>query len=148
MPVGVTLDEVVGDVRKILSGNAQEIRVVVISRREDHGLRLIGFAIVSPLHLDPKPPRHRRTTQVLDVDDVLTRANVEVVVLRYPPVIDQTVTAVGLLVAGDEGDAPDLDSLGGGEERHAQGITLDGGYDRPPVEQHAGYTRLLRGHAD
>ena len=68
--------------------------------------------------------------------------------LRYSPVIDQTVTAVGLLVAGDERDSPDLDPLGGGEERHAQGVALDGGDDRPPVEQHAGYTSLLCGHAD
>src|SRR6188474_25972 len=103
---------------------------------------MIAFAIVPPLHFDPKPARYRRPGQGLHVDDVLARANVEVVMFRYPPVIDQAVTAVGLLVAGDERDSPDLDPLGGGEERHAERIALDGGYDRPPVEQHTGYARL------
>src|SRR6476659_4885038 len=95
MPVGVTLDEIVGDVGKILPRNAQEIRIVVISRRKYHGLRLIGLAIVPPLHVDPKSARYRLPGQALDVHDVLTRANVEVVVLRYPQVIDQTVAAGG-----------------------------------------------------
>src|SRR5215211_3412650 len=34
MPVGVALDEIVGDVGKIFSRNLQEIRIVVISRCE------------------------------------------------------------------------------------------------------------------
>src|SRR3954465_1486555 len=148
MPVGVTLHEIVGDVGEILSRNVQEIRVVVISGREHHGLGEVAFSIVPPLHLDPKPARCRRTGQRLGVDHVLTRPNVEVVMLCYPPVIDQAVPSVGLLITGDERDSPDLDPLGGGEERHAERVALDRGYDRPPVEKYAGASRLLRGHAD
>src|SRR5215211_2456737 len=147
MPVGVPLDEIVGDVGKIFSRNVQEIRIVVISRCEHQGLRLIRLSIVPPLYLDPKPAVYRGPGQSLDQNDVLTRTNVEVVVLRYPPVVDQAVAAVRLLVAGDERDPAYFDPLGSGEEGHAERVALDGRYDRTPVEQYAGDTRLLRGNA-
>src|SRR5829696_1306420 len=108
---------------------------------------MIRLSIVPPLHVDPKAAVYRGPGQSLDLNDVLTRANVEVVVLRNPPIIEQAVTAVGLLVAGDERDPANFDPLGGGEERHAERVALDGGYDGPPVEQYAGDTRLLRCNA-
>jgi hypothetical protein len=65
----------------------------------------------------------------------------------FPAVVNEAVPPGGFLVAGDERDLPDLDPLRGREEGHAQRVPLDGGHDRPAVEEHAGEARLLRRHA-
>jgi hypothetical protein len=68
--------------------------------------------------------------------------------LGHPAVVDQTVAPGGLLMAGDERNAADLDPLGGGEERHPEGVALDGGHDGPAVEQHAAEAGPLGRDAD
>src|SRR4029077_18580420 len=62
------------------------------------------------------------------------RPDIEPEVLRYAPVVDEAISPGGLLVAGDERDAANLDALRRGEKRHLERVALDGGHDGAAVE--------------
>jgi hypothetical protein len=137
------LEEVVRDVRQILPGDAQEVRVVEIAGGEHHGGGAVGLPVVRAPDLD----REAAVGLAADVGHVLARADVEPVVLGHAPIVDEPIPARRLLVARDERDAADLDPLRRREERHAERIALDRADDRSPVQQHAGHVGLLRGDA-
>ena len=149
MPVGVPLDEVVGDVGKILARNAagnSDCRN--IRSRIPPPAALIGLCVVRAgctlTRNRPVPAARPRDS----LDHVLPGPDVEAVVLRHSAIVNQTVLRVGFSWLAMNGMPPI--SIRSGVEKNVmlERVALDGGDDRPAVEQHAGYASLLGGDAD
>src|SRR5688572_3638980 len=138
VPIGMPLDEVMGHVRKVFPGDPEEVGIVIVARGKHDRLCPVGLAVVAAGYLDAEGAIRRSG----DIDHILTGTDVQRVMLRHPAIVYEPVLPRGLLVAGDERYATDLDSLWRGEKCHRQRIALDGGYDGAAVQEHAGETGL------
>ena len=76
---------------------------------------------MSPGNLNLK----RSVRTAADIHDFFSGTDVQAIVFRDPPIIDEAVLPGGLLVARNERHIADLDSLWSREECHGEGVAFD-----------------------
>jgi hypothetical protein len=143
----MSLDEIVSNVRQILTRNAKKVGVVVIAGSEHNRGRVIRLPVVPPLNVQAELTWCRVVGEPGSVQHVLSRTYVETIVLGNPAIVDEPIPTIRLLMTRNEGYSADLDSLGCGEEGHAEWVPFYGRHDGAPIEEHTADPRLLGGNA-
>src|SRR5262249_51400286 len=107
---GMRLVVVVEDVRQILAWNPEPVRVVVVAGSEDDR----GGAPLAPV----REPEHEPAVRAFDPAHLLPEGDPEPVGVGRAAVVAQRLPLRRLFVRRDEGQAADLQQVGGREERH------------------------------
>ena len=143
--VPVRLRVVVGDVRPLLAGNAEEVGMVVVAGGEGHVAGATrGHALrAARLHHEAHGVgRHLRAPQA---HDLLPERHVQAVGVGDLAVVLEALDLGGLLVRRDEGQAPDLEQVRGGEERHVAREVEDGVDERALLHDFVAEPGLVSG---
>lgn len=124
--VRMCLLEIMGDMRKILARDAQEVRIIEIAGRNDN----MPAAVSERFSAAGLRMQLEGAVLILgDILDLFIGADAEPILLRHSAVIDERFVTVRLLIRGRERDAADFQQFRGAEELEMGRITVDGMYD-------------------
>jgi hypothetical protein len=117
-PIGMSFAEVMRNVREILAWDVEEIRQIVIARRED------DFASLATMLGAVLPTREDGECAIVAGDGFhsLVLLDFDAVVLCSAAIVLEGFGASRLASGGDHGEVADLHALGGGEKSHVGGV--------------------------
>ncbi len=139
--VRVSLGEVVPHLRQLLAGDIDVVRRAGVAGGHHH---VAGRDRPLPAGHAPGPERELAPF-ALDPRNLPVLPHVELELGRHATVVLQRFAPGRLVPDRDEGHTPDLQPVGGAEERRVGGVERDGPRDTALVEDRGGQPRLCGG---